>query len=508
MSSLLTFEEYQAIAANLSFPGGAFIDGKSRSASSGKTFATEDPASGHTLHQIALCSAEDIDFAVTKARESFAAGVWSRRHPSERKKTLIKLAKLIRREHHELAVLECLESGKPIREVETVDLPETLHCLEWHAELIDKIYDQTAPVGDDALALITREPIGVVACVLPWNFPLLTLAWKIGPALAAGNSVIVKPAEQTNMSALRIAELAQQAGVPRGVFQVVTGPGEITGKAIGLHPDIDMVSFTGSTDVGRLFLKYAADSNLKRIVLECGGKNPCVVLDDAEHLDVVAGHVLQAVFWNMGENCSANSRLIVHETIKDALLERVLAGIRQWRTGAPLDPTNRLGAIVSAAHFDKILGYIETGKAEGARLLAGGNTITRGQGYFIEPTVFDEVHPEMTIAREEIFGPVLSVVTAHSVEQALEIANDTPYGLTASVFTTNVKRAHRVARAIRAGTVTVNCYGEGDISTPFGGYRQSGFGGRDNSIHAHDQYTELKTIWLDLSDAEIDRSID
>ena len=508
MSSLLTRDEYRALAQSLVLPSGAFVDGKFAAAVAGGCIETLNPATGGALGRIAACEAPDVDHAVTKAREAFEDGRWSKRHPAERKKTIIQLCKLIRRHRHELAVLESLESGKPIYDVETVDIPEALHCLEWHAETADKIYDQVAPAGDDAVAMVVREPIGVVAAVLPWNFPILMMAWKIGPALAAGNSVIVKPAEETSMTALKIAELASEAGLPRGVLNVVTGPGETAGKAIGLHPDIDMVSFTGSTDVGRLFLEYAAKSNLKRVVLECGGKNPCVVLDDAEDLDVVAGHVTQAVFWNMGENCSSNSRLIVQDSIKDKLLERILHRVRDWRTGDPLDPSNRLGAIVSKGQYDRILGFIEKGKAEGAEVVLGGDATEQGDGTFIAPTVFDGVKPDMTIAREEIFGPVLAIISVKTADEAVAVANDTHYGLAASVFTGNVRRAHRIARAIRAGTVTVNCYGEGDITTPFGGYKQSGFGGRDNSIHAHDQYTELKTIWIDLSDADVETSID
>jgi len=508
MSSLLTREEYEAISASIELPSGAFIDGRARAAASGKTFETVNPSNGQVLNRIADCAQADIDLAVEKSREAFEGGHWSKLHPTERKKTLIKWCKLIRRHRRELAVLESLESGKPIQEIENIDLPETLHCLEWHAETADKMYDQVAPAGDDAVALVVREPIGVVACILPWNFPMMMLAWKAGPALAAGNSVIAKPAEQTSMTALRMAELAFQAGLPRGVLNVVTGYGESAGAPLGLHPDVDMVSFTGSTEVGRKFLEYSARSNLKRVVLECGGKNPCVVLDDAENLDVVAEHATQAVFWNMGENCSSNSRLIVHRKIKDELLERIFHRIRDWRTGDPLDPANRLGAMVSREQYEGVLRYIERGKAEGAELVLGGHAIEADGGFFIEPTIFDNVRPEMTIAREEIFGPVLSVMVIASVDEAIRVANDTKYGLAASVFTSNVKRAHRVARAIRAGTVTVNCYGEGDISTPFGGYKQSGFGGRDNSIHAHEQYTELKTIWLDVSDSELESGLD
>ena len=495
MSDLLTREEYAAIADGLTPPRTAFIDGAFRAGQSGDTFATVNPATGATLAEVAACTGDDVDFAVGKAREAFEDGRWSRRHPAERKQILIHLAKLIERNRHELAVMESLDSGKPIRDCVTIDLPETINTLKWHAEAVDKIYDQTAPVGEDAIAMIVREPIGVVGLVLPWNFPLLMLAWKIGPALAAGNSVVVKPAEQTSLTALRIAELASVAGLPRGVLNVVTGDGPSVGEPLGRHPDIDMVSFTGSTETGRRFLHYAADTNLKKISLECGGKNPAVVLEDAEDLDLVAEHVVNAAFWNMGENCSANSRLIVHKAVKAPLMERVLARIRDWRTGDPLDPANHLGALVDGEHFAKVCGYLDAGKAT-ASLVVGGE----GKGGYVPPTVFDDVKPADPLGREEVFGPVLSVITVASTEEAIAVANDTPYGLAASVFSANGKQALRAARAIRAGTVTVNCYGEGDITTPFGGYKQSGFWGRDNSVHAHDQYTELKTIWVDLAD--------
>ena len=500
MSDLLTYEEYSAIANSLNFPTNAFINGQFQSSKSGNTFETINPATGKVIANVAACNADDVDHAVIKAREAFDQGHWSKLHPSERKQTLIKLSKLIKRNLNELAVMESVDSGKPVRDCATIDLPETIDCLLWHAEAIDKVYDQTAPAGEDALSVIVREPIGVVGCVLPWNFPLLMMAWKIAPALATGNSVIVKPAEQTSLTALRLAELAIDAGIPRGVLNVIPGMGPDVGEPIGLHSDIDMVSFTGSTETGRRFLRYSADSNLKKIVLECGGKNPAIVLDDAEDLDLVAEHIVNASFWNMGENCSANSRLIVQENIKEALLEKILAHLRDWKTGDPLDPSNYLGSLVDEEHFKKVCRYLKQDK-----ILVGGTT---EKPHYVLPTIVDQVDPNSKIAQEEIFGPVLSVITVKSFDEAIAVANNTEYGLAASVFTSNGKKAIRAARAIKAGTVTVNCYGEGDMSTPFGGYKHSGFGGRDNSIHAHDQYTELKTIWIDLSDRAPEESVD
>lgn len=488
MSDLLTHAEYQAIADDLTHPKAAFIDGKYQ-AGRGEKMATINPATGEEICKIATCNADDVDLAVGKAREVFDQGHWAKLHPSERKDVLIRLCKLITRNRRELAVMESIDSGKPILDCETIDIPETIHTIKWHAEAIDKIYDQTGPAGDDAISLIIREPIGVVAAILPWNFPLLMMAWKIGPALAAGCSVIVKPAEQTSMTALRLAELAAEAGVPRGVLQVLPGDGPTVGEPLGRHMDVDMVSFTGSTETGRRFLRYAADSNLKKTVLECGGKNPAVVLKDAENLDHVAAHVVNAAFWNMGENCSANSRLIVEAPIKDALMEKITARLRDWKTGDPLDPQNHLGALIDAEHCEKVKSYLDKGA------LVGGTA----EGNFVQPTIY-EVKASDKKAREEIFGPIMTVIEVASYDEAIQLANDTDYGLAASVFTAHGRRAIRAARDIRAGTVTVNCYGEGDASTPFGGYKQSGFGGRDNGIHAHDQYTELKTIWIDLTD--------
>jgi len=496
MSDVLSLEEYEAIAKTLTPPSAAFIDGGFR-AGKGPAMAITNPATGEKITTINAASTDDVDHAARKAREVFEAGTWSRAHPAERKDVLIRLCKLITRNRHELAVMEAIDSGKPIGDCAAIDLPETITTIKWHAEAIDKIYDQTAPAGDDAMALIAREPIGVVGCVLPWNFPMLMMAWKIGPALAAGNSVIVKPAEQTPLTALRLAELAMEAGLPRGVLQVLPGDGPTTGEPIGRHPDIDMVSFTGSTETGRLFLKYAAESNLKKITLECGGKNPAIVLEDAEDLESVAGHIVNGAFWNMGQNCSATSRLIVHVGIKDALMARILAHIKEWRQGNPLDPVNRMGVLVDQGHFAKVTDAIERAKKAGMKPLCGGGS---PDGAGVEPTIFDNIKPDHFLAREEIFGPVLSVITVASAEEALEVANDTSYGLAGSLFTSNMRKGLRLARGMRAGNITVNCYGEGDITTPFGGYRESGFGGRDNSIHAHDQYTEIKTIWVDLSD--------
>jgi len=500
MSELLSHDEYQAIAQSLVLPSTAFIDGKFQASKSGNDFATVNPATGETLTNISACNAEDVDFAVPKAREAFDDGRWSKLHPGERKEILIRLAKLIKRNHHELAVMESIDSGKPILDCETVDIPETIHCLIWHAEAVDKIYDQSAPVGDEAMAMIVREPVGVVGCVLPWNFPLLMMAWKIAPALAAGNAVIVKPAEQTSLTALRIAELAMEAGMPRGVLNVVPGMGPDVGEPLGKHMDVDMVSFTGSTETGRRFLHYSAESNLKKIVLECGGKNPAVVLADADELDLVAEHIVNGAFWNMGENCSASSRLIIHEDVKDELIPRILARAKEWKTGDPLDPESHLGALVDKEHFNKVSSYLGKGKA-----ILGGDTM---MDCFVQPTIIDGVNVGDSLAQEEIFGPLLSVITVRSTEEAVAVANDTEYGLAASVYSSNGKQALRVAREIKAGTVTINCYGEGDMTTPFGGYKQSGFGGRDNSIHAHDQYTEMKTIWIDLSDRVASDAID
>ncbi|MGB1238901.1 MAG: aldehyde dehydrogenase [Pseudomonadales bacterium] len=500
MSELLTTEQYHEIASNLKLPTQAFINGQYVDPVGGATMSSINPATGEELAQVAACKAEDVDIAVANAKAVFEAGTWSQLHPSERKTAIAKLASLIEENAEELAVMEALEAGKPIHECVMTDLPETAHCIAWHAEATDKLYDQLSPSGGDAVGMIVREPLGVVACVLPWNFPLMMVAWKLGPALAAGNSVIIKPAETTSMTTLRVAELAIEAGIPPGVLNVLPGLGPDVGEPLGMHQDVQVVSFTGSTLTGRRFLEYSAKSNLKRIVLECGGKSPSVVLGDAQNLDSVAENIVNAALWNMGQNCTANSRIIIHKDIKAQLTEKILEKMGDWKTGDPMNPEHMLGSIISEGQFNKIMGYINSGKEQGAKVLAGGASIKIKEGFFIAPTLFDNVTPEMTIAQEEIFGPVFSLMQAESDEHALELANDTCYGLQASLYTANVTRAHKFARKLQAGTVSVNCFSEGDISTPFGGFKLSGFGGRDNSLQAHDQYTDVKTIWVSLEE--------
>lgn len=487
-------------ASNITFSTNCVIGGRGIPAQSGETFDTVNPANGQVLAQVAKGDSADVDAAVAAARNAFDEGPWPKMSPAERKVIIQRFATLVEANTDELAMMEAMEAGKPIADCMEIDLPETVNTLRWHAEAADKIYDQVSPSAPGVVSMIVREPVGVVGVILPWNFPLMMAAWKLGPILATGCTAVLKPAEQTSLSTIRLAELATEAGVPDGVINVVPGFGETAGQAIGMHPGVDCVGFTGSTDTGRLFLKYAADSNLKRVLLECGGKNPMIVMADVDDLDTVADHAVNSIFWNMGENCSSNSRLLAHSSIKDKLLERILERTHDWVVGDPLDSHTRIGPLVEQGHMEKVLEHIESAKADGANLVRGGSRVREESGgYFVEPTIFDNVTADMRLAREEVFGPVLAVSTFETPEEAIAIANDTDYGLAASVFTANNKTAHNAARAIRAGTVAVNCYGEGDVSTPFGGYKQSGFGGRDKSLAAHDQYCELKTIWIDLS---------
>ncbi|WP_284466975.1 aldehyde dehydrogenase family protein [Actinomadura madurae] len=406
------------------------------------------------------------------------------------------MADLVERDREALALLVTLEMGKPVTEADGIELRALIGCLRWYAEAADKLIDESPRTGADSLALVTREPAGVVGAVVPWNFPLTMAAWKIAPALAAGCTVVLKPAEESPLSALHLAALAAEAGLPDGVLNVVNGRGETAGRALGEHPGVDVIAFTGSTEVGRHFLRYAAGSNLKRVWLELGGKSPNIILPDAPDLDAAADTAAWGVFFNAGEMCTAPSRLLVHRSVAGRVLDRIVARAGSLAVGDPLDPATEMGPLVSARQRDRVLSYLEAGAAEGARLRAGGSAID-GDGHYVHPSVFDQVKPGMRIAREEIFGPVLAVLEFDGIDEAVRLANDTEYGLAAALWTSDLTTAHRVSRALRAGTVWVNCYEEGDMSVPFGGVKQSG-NGRDKSLHALDKYLDLKTTWIAL----------
>jgi 4-guanidinobutyraldehyde dehydrogenase/NAD-dependent aldehyde dehydrogenase len=499
MTTAMTRAEWEAKAKTLNIRTQAFIDGKYVDAVSGKTFACISPIDGVCQGQVAECESADVELAVQAARRAFESGVWSEASPVHRKKTLQRFARLIEQHAEELALLESLDMGKPVADALGIDVSASVRCLDWTAEAIDKVYGEIASTPQHELGLITREPLGVVAAIVPWNFPLLMATWKFAPALATGNSVILKPSEKSPLSAIRIAALALEAGIPPGVFNVLPGFGKGAGEPLALHMDVDGLVFTGSTGVGKHLLQCAGRSNMKRAYMECGGKSPNLVFADAPNLKEAAEAAAVGIFFNQGEVCTAASRLLVERSIKEDFVKMVVEAGKNLHPKHPFDPSAPMGALVDEGQMNRVLEYIEKGKSEGARLALGGERVMHETGgYYVAPTIFDDVAHDMTISKEEIFGPVLSVIGFDTEEEAIRIANDSDFGLAAGVWTANLGKAHRVARKLRAGSVWVNYWDGGDMTAPFGGFKQSG-NGRDKSLHAFEKYTELKATWINLS---------
>ncbi len=478
-------------------PKRLLIDGKWVDAASGKTFETVNPATGDVLARVAEADSDDVNRAVAAARAAFERG-WGESKPAFRSRLLSRIADLMEQHVDELAQLETLDNGKPIFESRNVDLPAAIETFRYYAGWPTKIYGETNPSDPEFFSFTLREPVGVCGQIIPWNFPLLMAAWKLAPALACGNTVVLKPAEQTPLTALRLGELLLEAGVPDGVVNILPGYGETAGAAIAEHPGIDKVAFTGSTEVGRLILKASA-GNLKRVSLELGGKSPNIVFADAD-LDAATIGALGGIFFNQGQVCCAGSRLFVQERMYDEFTDKVGTYAKTVKLGMPLDPETRMGPLVSNEQFDRVKGYLKVGKAEGATVKTGGDVATEGalaKGYFVQPTVFTGVTNSMRIAREEIFGPVVAAIPFTDEHDAVFQGNDTMYGLAAGVWTRDVSKAHKVARALKAGTVWVNCYGQIDATSPFGGYKQSGFG-RELGKHSIELYTQVKQVWMKL----------
>jgi len=487
------------MAASLKLPTRPFVDGGYADPLTDDTIETTNPADGTALATLPDCGNADIDRAVAAARTAFETGPWARMAATDRKLVMFRWADALERRSAEIALIEALNMGKPIKFAYGLDVPKAIKAIRWYAEIIDKLYDEIAPTRRDALALVTREPVGVVAAVIAWNYPFYMACYKVAPALALGNSVVLKPSELTPHSALVMAEAAAEAGIPPGVLNVVTGRGETAGQALGRHGDVDALTFTGSTEIGKRFLVYAGESNMKKVTLECGGKSAQLVLTDCPDLGTVAQATAMGIFYNQGEVCNACSRLIVEEPVRDALVEQIAQAATDFAPGDPLEPECQMGPIVTRRQHERILRYIEVGAGEGATLRLGGKAVLRNSGgYYIEPTIFDDVTNRMTIAREEIFGPVLSVISCADAEEGVTLANDTPYGLAASVWTRDIVKAHTIARRLRAGSVWVNSYNTSDMSTPFGGFKQSGYG-KDKAHHALEKFCEYKNTWIELS---------
>jgi len=492
-----TVTDWQELSAQLEIEGRAFINGRYTPALSGRTRPTINPANGAALAEVALCGTEDAEVSIKGARSTFESGVWSKMAPMDRKMVMVRWAELIESHADQLALLETMDVGKPISDTTNVDVPATVRTIRWSGEAIDKIYDEIPPTPADTLALVQRLPLGVITAIVPWNFPLSTTAWKLAPSIASGNSVILKPASNTPLSALFIAQLATEAGLPDGVLQVLPGPGGSLGKYLATHMEIDGMTFTGSTPVGKQLMEYSGQSNLKRTFLELGGKSPNIIFADA-NLEKAAAMAAAAVFYNGGQTCTAGTRLIVEEKIQDRFLEMVTENAKNWMPGDPIDPATAMGPMIDAGQCSTVAEYVDIGRNEGAELLFGGQQVLQETGgYYHEPSIFGGVNNAMQIAQEEIFGPVLSVIPFKTADEAVHIANDSIFGLAGAVWSNNINTAHKVAEAVRVGTMGINNYFGGDITVPFGGFKQSG-NGRDKSIHAFHDYTELKTTWIEF----------
>ncbi|TDP01895.1 aldehyde dehydrogenase [Marinomonas balearica] len=497
-----TYQEWLSLRDELisqdRLPYMAYIDGAYVSAVNGETFDCINPTDELLLAKVASCDEDDVNVAVETAKNAFKSGVWSTMAPGKRKRILQKWADLLETHKDELALIDTLDMGKSINEMVNIDVPDSIDALRWSAECIDKLYGEIAPTDPKNLALITREPLGVVATITPWNYPLMMVMWKISAALAAGNCIVLKPSEKSPLSALRIAQLATQAGLPDGVFNVLPGFGHTAGKALALHMDVTTLAFTGSSRVAGLLMQYAGQSNMKRVWLEAGGKSPCIIFSDCKDIEAAAEGAASAIFTNQGEVCIACSRLYVHDSIKDEFMAALLRAAKTYQPGDPLNPATKMGPMVDKAQLETVTRYIQSAKEEGANLLLGGEPdYLEGNGFFAKPTIFDHADNGMTFVQEEVFGPVLAIQTFQTEDEAIALANDSKYGLGAAIWTADLSRAHRVSRLLESGMVWVNTWGDGDTTVPFGGVKTSG-NGRDKSWHALEKYTVVKYTCIRL----------